>query len=57
MREYLDKVIKADQCAQYVDDFGIAANSVTQLIRNIRAGFECISQAGLKQTIEFSILG
>ena len=27
MREYLDKVIKADQCAQYVDDIvGIAAN-------------------------------
>ena len=25
MREYLDKVIKADQCAQYVDDIGIAA--------------------------------
>ena len=39
MREYLDKVIKADQCAQYVDDIGIAANSVTQLIRNIRAVF------------------
>ena len=41
MREYLDKVIKADQCAQYVDDIGIAANSVTQLIRNIRTVFEC----------------
>ena len=52
MREYLDKVIKADQCAQYVDDIGVAANSVTQLIRNIRAVFECIRQAGLKLTIE-----
>ena len=31
MREYLDKVIKADQCAQYVDDIGIAANSVSRL--------------------------
>ena len=30
MREYLDKVTKADQCAQYVDDIGIAANSVDQ---------------------------
>ena len=27
MREYLDKVIKVDQCAQYVDDIGIADNS------------------------------
>ena len=52
IREYLDKVIKADQCAQYVDDIGIAANSVTQLIRNIKAVFECIRQAGLKLTIE-----
>ena len=52
MREYLDKVIKVDQCAQYVDDIGIAANSVTQLIRNIRAVFECIRQAGLKLTID-----
>ena len=49
MREYLDKVIKADQCAQNVDDIGIAANSATQLIRNIRAVFECIRQAGLKR--------
>ena len=52
MREYLDKVIKADQCEQYVDDIGIAANSVTQLIRNIRAVFECIRQAGLELSID-----
>ena len=52
MREYLDEVIKTDQCAQYVDDIGIAANSVEQLIRNIRAVFECIGQAGLRLTIE-----
>ena len=31
MREYLDKVIKAGQCAQYVDDIGIAANDAAQL--------------------------
>ena len=49
MREYLDKVIKADQCAQYVDD--IAANSATQLINNLRATFECIRTAGLKLTM------
>ena len=42
MREYLDKVIKADQCAQYVDDIGIAANDATQLINNLRATFQCI---------------
>ena len=42
MREYLDPVVKADQCAQYVDDIGIAANNATDLTRNIRAIFQCI---------------
>ena len=51
MREYLDKVIKADQFGQYVDEIGIAANSGTKLIRNIRAIFECIRLAGLKLSI------
>ena len=52
MREYLDTVIKADQCAQYLDDIGIAANTTEQLIKNIRAVFKCIRKAGLKLTIE-----
>ena len=52
MREYLDPVVIADQCAQYVDDIGIAANNATHLTRNIRAVFKCIRQAGLKLTIE-----
>ena len=42
MREYMDPVVKADQCAQYVDDIGIAANNATDLIRNFRAVFKCI---------------
>ena len=48
MREYLDPVVQADQCAQYVDDIGIAAINATDLTRNIRAVFKCICQAGLK---------
>ena len=52
MREYLDPVVKVDQCAQYVNDIGIAANIATDLTRNIRAVFQCICQAGLKLTIE-----
>ena len=51
MREYLDKAIKADQCAQYVDDIGIAANDSTQLCTNIKTVFECIRKAGLKLTM------
>ena len=51
MREYLDKVKKVDQCAQYVDDIGIAANDADHLITNLRATFKCIQEAGLKMTI------
>ena len=47
-REYLDPVIKADQCAQYVDDIGVAANTPEQLIKNLRAVFQCLRKAGLK---------
>ena len=48
MREYLDPVIKADQCAQHVDDIGIAANTPEKLIKNLRAVFQCLQKAGLK---------
>ena len=57
MREYLNPVVKADQCAQYVDDIGIAANNATDLTWNIRAVFKCIRQAGFKLTIEKCIFG
>ena len=57
MREYLDPVVKVDQCSQYVDDIGIAANNATDLTRNFRAVFKCICQAGLKLTIEKCLFG
>ena len=57
MREYLDKVIKPDQCAQYVDDIGIAANDADHLIANLRATFKCIQEAGLKVTTHKSHSG
>ena len=47
MREYLDTIVKADQCSQYVDDSGIAANNATDLTRNIRAVFKCIRKGEL----------
>ena len=46
MREYLDPVVKADQCVHYVDDIKIAANNTTDLTRNIRVVFQCIRNAG-----------
>ena len=51
MREYLDRVIKADQCAQFVDDIGIAANDAEHLITNLRATFQCIRETGLKLSL------
>ena len=48
IREYLDPVIKADQCAQYVDNIGIAANTPEQLMKNLQAVFQCLRKAGLK---------
>ena len=52
MRDYLDPVVKADHCAQYVDDIGIAANNAIYLARIIRAVFKCFRQTGLKLTHE-----
>ena len=48
MRDYLDKAIKTDQCALYVDDTGIAANDTKHLCANIRTVFDCIPNTGLK---------
>ena len=52
MREYLDLVVKANQCAQYVDDIGVAANNNTYHTQNIRAVFKRIRLVGLKLTFE-----
>ena len=48
VREYLDPLVKADKCAQYVNDIGIAANTVEELVNNIEAVFTKIRQASLK---------
>ena len=40
--ENLDPVVKADQCAQNVAFIGFAANTATDLTRNIRAAFQCM---------------
>ena len=48
IREYLDPVIKADQCAQYFGGIGIATTTPEQLIKNLRAVFQCLRKAGLK---------
>ena len=48
VREYVDALVKADKCAQYVDDIGIAAHNVEELLSNIEAVFQQTQKAGLK---------
>ena len=48
IREYLDSVIKADPFAQYVDNIGIAAKTPQQLIKNLRAVFQCLRKVDFK---------
>ena len=47
MREYLDKIIKADECAQYVDDIGIAANDADHLIKNLKQPLSALGMRAL----------
>ena len=55
MREYWDPVVKADQCAQKVDDIGIAAKNATDLTRSFRAELQFNRQAELKLIIKSAI--
>ena len=48
MYEYLDPVMKTHQCAQYLDELGIAAIDTIQLTVKICEVFKCIRNAGLK---------
>ena len=52
LREYLEPAVKGDQDAHYVEDIGIAANTLTDLTRIVRAVFKYLCQAALKPTIE-----
>ena len=48
IREYLDAIVKAHKRAQYVDDIGVSANNVYELVDNIEAVFQQIQKTGLK---------
>ncbi len=57
MREYLDPVIKADRCAQYMDDIGIAGRTADEFIENLEAVFQRIREAELKLSMAKSQFG
>ena len=48
VREYLDPLVKAERCAQNVDDIGIAAHTTEGLIPNLELVFQQLDKAGLK---------
>ena len=55
VREYLDPldpVLKADWCAQYVDETGVAPHTATEMIQNIDRVFKKMQKAGLKFSSE-----
>ena len=47
----------ADRCAQYVDDVGIAAHTVDELLQNIQWVFQRIEIAGLKWSMRKCTFG
>ena len=51
MRDYLDKVTKADQCALYVEYFGIASDNAEKVINNLRATFQGTQKAAFKELL------
>ena len=57
VREYVDALVKADKFAQYVDDIGIAAHTVDELLSNIEAVFQQIQKAGLKLSMSKCAFG
>ena len=57
IREYLDALVKADKCAQYVYDIGVAAHNVDELVANIEAVFQQIQKAGLKLSMSKCAFG
>ncbi len=56
-REYLDSLIKADRCAQYLDKFGIAGRTASEFIENLEAVVQKIRAAGLKLSMGKSQFG
>ena len=44
----MNPLVKADRCAQYVDDIGIAAHTPEDLITNLELVFQQLDKAGLK---------
>ena len=57
VRDYLDLVLKADRCAQYVDDKRIAVNTSKEVFENIEVVFQRIELEALKLLLKKCTFG
>ncbi len=57
MRQYLDPIIKADRCAQYMDDIDIAGKIADEFIENVEAVFHRVRETSLKLSMSKSQFG
>ena len=48
MRQYLEPVITADKCFQYVDDIGVGAHDLQDMLEKLSAVFTSIRESGMK---------
>ena len=52
IREYLDPVMKANRCAQYVNDLDVAVHTASELTENFDHVFQQIEKVGIQLSIE-----
>ena len=57
VRNYLEPCLSANICTQLMDDIGSGAESVEQLIPNLRPIFKCLRRSGLKLSPEKCVFG
>ena len=57
MRDYIDRLIKANNCAQYIDDIGVATHNGEELKTNLLEVFQCVRETGLRVTMAKCMFG
>ena len=55
IRKYLDTVVKAYLCVQYIDDIGVVAKTASELIENLEHKVQQIKKGGFKFFLEPTI--
>ena len=57
MRQNLDPVITAEKCFQYVEDIGVAAHDLQDMLEKLSAVSTCIRESGTKLATDKSAFG